>query len=323
MGDIFKALSGGVARFVLGWILPTAITLGVFVILVLPDVVRREGSLRQYSLVSSNGWIELAAFALATFTLAVLFAYCSLPLYRVLEGYTLPRKVKRTLIGVQLRKWQRLKARAELSRDRTDRQLAFEKLQNYPSSAQLILPTRLGNTLRAMEMYGKARFGLDSQTLWYELQASTSPALRRDIEDGRASVDFFVSSIAHLASLAVASGAVALWIHSLVAGTVTAVSLLLIYPAYLAAVHNVGEWRNTVRAAVNTGRQDLADSLLLRLPTAMEDEVLLWRAVTNFVAHGPDGDRLDLLNRYRQGSVVKRAGPTVAPKRRRAPRLTS
>jgi hypothetical protein len=155
-----------------------------------------------------------------------------------------------------------------------------------------------------MEGYGRTRFGLDSQSLWYELLATTSSGLRRDTEDTRAGVDFFISALVHLAVLAAASLAVVAWaaatgdtaVGSLL---VAIVSLSLMPAAYSQAVHNVGEWRLAIRALVNTGRLPLADALGVRLPATFEQERELWTTYVGLVAHGPRRSYLRVLNHYR------------------------
>jgi hypothetical protein len=308
MGDIFKALSGGLPRFIFSWVLPSAITLGVFVLIVLPNATNLQTGLGRYATHSSNGWLEIALFALATLTLSVLFAYCSLPLYRVLEGYLLPRPIARYLLRRQLREWYRLQRIVSSPLRSRNWQLAQEKLQNYPDTRDLILPTRLGNALRSLETYGKTRYGLDSQTLWYELQSTTTATLRRDLEDGRASVDFFVSGIAHLCTLAVACFLMGATTGSVVAWVVGIFALLLTVPAYQSAVRNVADWRYTVRAVVNTGRAVLAEAMCLRMPSTFAEETAMWRATTNFVVRGPRDEYLRFLNRYR---FVKEPQPSV------------
>jgi hypothetical protein len=184
-----------------------------------------------------------------------------------------------------------------------DWQELFERLERYPQQIELIVPTRLGNALRAMETYGSNRYGLDSQTLWYELQSTTSPTLRTDLEDNRASVDFFVSAVAHLSLLAVVSTGVAIACHgghSIAPAVVAVVSVALTRPSYLAAVRNVGDWHYSIRALVNLGRGDLAHALGLRLPQSFAEERRLWSAVTDFVSYGPRDEYLRFLNVYRR-----------------------
>ena len=79
----------------------------------------------------------------------------------------------------------------------------------YPEASSDVLPTRLGNGHRAFERYGESRYGLDSQSLWYELLAVAPPTSRSEVDETRSPVDFFISAMVHLAMLSTAS--IATW----------------------------------------------------------------------------------------------------------------
>ena len=288
MGDFFKAISDGLARFVLAWIVPSVVVLGFFIFVVLrPDPP------------SSNALVSAALFALASLTSAVCLAYASLPFYRLLEGYTLPKALARGLRRRRLREWHKLNHLAALGDRYPDWQLVNERLAYYPLKQSDVLPTRLGNALRAMEGYGGERYGLDSQTFWYELQAVAPANLRRDTEDGRASVDFFVCSIAYLCALALACAGLAVARHDSRPLISTLGALALTPLAYNAAVKNVVEWRSSVQALVNLGRIELANSLGLRLPSTFSEERAMWEQATDFVNYGDADDYLQFLTAYR------------------------
>ena len=73
--------------------------------------------------------------------------------------------------------------------------LLDERLHRYPSDDRQVTPTRLGNAIRRFEEYGYDRFRLDSQVLWHELNAVVLESARKQAEDARTSVDFFVCLI--------------------------------------------------------------------------------------------------------------------------------
>lgn len=286
----------------LAWIVPSAAVVAVFVLAVLPEL-ETVTSLRR---LASRTPLEAALlFSIAVLVLSVFFAYTALPIYRWLEGYTMPRALRAPLIKRQLRAWHRLQATYAHQRDAgLDWYSTLEQLAAYPSSTEEIMPTRLGNALRAMEDYGTSRFGLDSQSLWYELLAMAPNDVRRDAEDARAGVDFFISAVAHLAFLATVSAFVAIWAAvahgSWIASAAAAVVSVALLPlTYGQAVSNVGEWRLAIRALVNTGRVPLADGLGLRLPNTFQEERELWTKYVGLVAHGPHDTYLRFLNRYR------------------------
>jgi hypothetical protein len=292
VSGLFKDLSTSLARFVYAWLVPSATAVAAFSVLVLPDLRRATGSAG--SGVNSEPLTVAGLFAIAVLLLSIVFAYTSLPIYRTLEGYTLPGRLQRRLLKRRLREWYRLRALADRrGGSATDRGKLLERLAAYPNHAEDVMPTRLGNALRALERYGVDRFGLDSQSLWYELLAVTPDNLRRDAEDARASVDFFLSAIAHLTLLATVSAGVAIVSGGLGSALVAVVSLSLIPVAYNGAVLNVGESRAAVQAVVNTGRFKLPVALGLRLPSSFADERELWTAYRSLVAYGDHDELLD------------------------------
>ena len=289
MGDFFKALSDGLSRFVLAWIVPSVVVSGVYVFFV-----------QHPKPPSSNALVSAAVFGLVVLTSAVVLANASMFLYRFLEGYTLPKPMAESMRRRQIRKWARLKRVAALNTYAPQRQLAAEKLQFYPSEQGDIMPTRLGNALRAMEGYGQERYGLDSQSFWYELQSVAPVNLRRDTEDGRAGVDFFICFWAYLLAFSLACGGTAITHQSLEPLPFAAVALLLMPFAYSSAVKNVVEWRASVQALVNVGRGDLADKLGLTMPQTFSQEREMWSTYVDFIAWGDDGyGYLKMLSGYR------------------------
>lgn len=299
MGDLFKALGSGLAQYVYAWLMPSIVTSGVFFLVVLPQLGAQ---------VEVTGIGTIGVFALGVFSLSTVFAYTSRPLYQFLEGYTMPGWLARRLLRRTRRRYVRLVARTRRGAQ-PRRHFAAESLLAYPDSVGLLLPTRLGNALRAMESYGQSRFGLDSQTFWYEIQAVAEDRIRDQTQEARAAVDFFMSSIAHLMLLTCACVVLAPAAdQAFVPLAVAAVCAALIPAAYSQAVRNVGEWRFSVQALVNTSRPALAEALSLTLPETYEQERDMWRNATALVVGGPRDAYLQALNPLRIAH-----GPTASP----------
>ena len=207
--SLFKDLSGSLARFIVAWLVPSVAAVAVFAVLVLPDL----RDVTPGGLLDRRPPLQAAVqFSIAVLVLSVLFAYVSLPIYQFLEGYTMPVRLARRLKRRHVRHLYRLRAQFEHEL-RTDQgwEFTLERLAAYPESPEHVMPTRLGNALLAMEEYGGKRFGLDNQTLWYELLSTTSDGFRRDAEDARAGVDVFISALVHLTLLGTTAAVVAVW----------------------------------------------------------------------------------------------------------------
>jgi hypothetical protein len=294
--DLFNALSNSLGRFVYAWLVPSLVTTAIFWFVLLPDI----GTVRGANGEALSGPSALVVFTLAAFALSVLFAYTALHIYRFLEGYTIPRRLANRLRRRHIREWHRLHYMWDLDlAPHSKRGRLEERLNAYPDDVQSVLPTRLGNAMRAMELYGVTRFGLDSQSLWYELQSVAPGNLRQDQGDARATVDFFVSSVAHLCLLAAVSATTAVATGSLAALIVAIVASVLVPAAYQNAVRNVGEWRWTVQALINVGRVRLPAELGLQMPRTFADEKRMWWAWTSLVTYGPRDAYLRVLDLVR------------------------
>ena len=158
-----------------------------------------------------------------------------------------------------------------------------------------------------------SRYGLDSQTLWYELVTVAPDALQKEEQDARAVVDFFVSAIylaAVFSAVAVLIGILRADLQSLVAGAITAMLTPFFYSR---AVKSVRQWRFVVQALVNVGRLKLASALGLVLPSTLEEERLMWRALTGFVFWGSEKYAKDL-ERFRISTAATAQGTEDQPK---------
>jgi hypothetical protein len=112
-------------------------------------------------------------------------------------------------------------------------------------------------------------------------------ATRKQAEDGRTNVDFFVSLLyGHLlvalaALVALCAGmARTPWL----AGVTIAVLLVLPTLWYRVAVAATDEWAGGIRAMVNLSRKPLADALGLKLPAGIAEERAMWTVTTELVA---------------------------------------
>lgn len=283
VGQFFQALTAGFSRFILAWLVPSIATVGLFCLILYPQLAG-TGVLTPFSSVATAGQLDRALmFGFAALLLALVFSLASRPLYRLLEGYTGPRWLRRRMLRKQVRQWHVLRRQSLDAPNKIARGLLREAYGDYPDSVEDLLPTRLGNAFRALETYGSHRFGIDSQSLWYELHAVAPDKLRQDVEDARAAVDFFISFVAHLLLLAVVSATVLLTRTSGSALLLTLLSLAASRLAYNAAVRNMTDFRYTVQALINVGRSPLIEKLGYTYPTSAMHERVFWKRWSAFV----------------------------------------
>jgi hypothetical protein len=337
VSDIAKGILAGGWSLVAGWILPVAINILVFSLFVLPSL----GSIRLASQLTHADVTErsLAGLAAAA-VIGLMLSALQSPLYRILEGYLFwPARLAKArrdhhvqakallhdrLDVIRLealdaqgqietpddKRLQDLRARRavarytqrDLARPAVQRSFLREHLHRYPVDDNQIAPTKLGNAVRRFEEYGYDRYRLDSQALWYELTAAAPTQLRRQVDNARAGVDFFVCLMYGNLTLA----AVAL--ISLAAPTshartllVTAGVLVLLAPIwYKLAWVSTDDWALATRALVDLGRRPLAEGLGLSLPGELDGEREMWRTYCRMVRQPYDVTHSSDLDHFRR-----------------------
>jgi hypothetical protein len=179
------------------------------------------------------------------------------------------------------------------------RAIAMEKLARYPLDDDQIIPSRFGTAIRAVETYGKERFNIDSQTLWYELVAVAPKQILSEIDSAVASVDFFVASL----FLSLVFGLACLVLGAIEQNTSI---LVLSVPAFALAIlcqplaiRAVDAWSYPFHALINLGRVKLAEGLGLQLPKTIEEEMHMWGLVTKY-AYFASRQYGEALNAYRK-----------------------
>lgn len=336
MGDIAKGVLGGAWTLLVGWILPTALNLAVFLLAVAPSLHNLHAFDRLRSVGAASASLVMLTSALL---LGLVANACQSALYRLLEGYLLwPARAYETgsrrnrrlkahladrLTVLRLERRQRddgdlppeaseqlaqLLAQPHLTRtaarDRrrtaVQRALIQERLARYPIDDDQIAPTRLGNAIRRFEEYGWDRYRLDTQLLWNELTGCVPDQVRRQVDLARTSVDFFVALLfGHVAVgiLAALALATARPDTPLLLSTI-AVLFGLVPVWYRSAVTATDEWAAAVRALVNSGRKPLADCLGLALPRTLAAERDMWAMVSR-LSRIPYHERAAALDPYR------------------------
>ncbi|WP_406118077.1 hypothetical protein [Streptomyces sp. NBC_00989] len=337
MGEIAKGVLGGAWTLLAGWILPTALNLGIFFFAIAPSL-RRAGPIAELWPATTAGTMLL--LLAGSLLLGLVLSALQNPLYRILEGYLLwpaaaythgcgrnrrakadlqdrlmflrlerrqqagrsPLPVAAAADLLRLQANRRISRAARKDRRRTDTQRALlgEKLARFPIADSQITPTRLGNAIRRFEEYGHNRYRLDSQVLWNELTGTAPEQVRRQVDLARAGADFFVALLVGHVALIV-SAAVALasaHAHKPALLTTIAVVVGLIPLWYRSAVTATDEWAAAVQALVNLGRKPLAEAFGLRLPPTLDAERTMWALVTR-LARRPYHERTAELDPYR------------------------
>jgi hypothetical protein len=348
MSGVLQGALGGGRALLIGWFLPSLINVLVFGFVVVPQL----SGLRTLASSAGTNAARPTGFALiGTLVAGLSLAALQTPLYRFLEGYLgWPERLfqagRRRMLARKHLLANRLDAASlalresagTLSQDEAEVLGAFrshrvtgrfvasdarrgpvwlslleERLSRFPDSDEQVNATRLGNAIRRFEEYGYDRFRFDSQVLWQELYAVVPDPVRKQADDARANVDFFVCllyghllvAVAALVDLAVTRPAQPLPLLASMIGLP-----LLAMAWYRVAVAATDDWAGSVRAMVNLGRQPLAASLGLELPKTITQERSMWSLAVEFV-RDPYAPELTALDEFR--AVASEPGETGRP----------
>ncbi len=283
------------ARFNLVGLLPTAV-LALFVLALLwsgapgrsPDLDRVVAEAEDLGV-----W-EGALLFLALVVVGLVLQPLQLSLVRLLEGYWGDSRLSRLLAApgtaFHRRRRGRLAARQVHSAGRpsadelADMRLAEAALRRLYPPAVGVLPTKLGNVLRAAEHQAGSRYGLEATVAWTRLYPLLSKNVAALVDDERDQLDltarfcvvFVVATVVSL-GLLVSHGP---WL------LVPAATLVLAWLSYRAAVAAALAYGEGIATAFDLHRFDLLRALRLPLPPDRDCERRANARLSEFLVHG-------------------------------------
>ena len=257
----------------------------------------------------SNSFLVLGAVALI---IGLTLLGIRVPLIRSFSGYPLVHQSERLLyrpvrgIGARLLARQRkefeqletetLAADDETSAEITARRRAEWRLDSrFPTSQWAeILPTTLGNSIRAWEDHARIRWSLETICVWPRIEALLSEQESKLHADAETDFAFFFN----LTIVSVATGAVMV-LNGVVAHPHPA-SLAWIYlvpfivaaTTHRASIGAARRWGSCVRGSIDLHRAELYDRLGVRRPTTNSEIDQIGVAVNRMLLYGerlPDG----------------------------------
>lgn len=281
MKDIVSSLWGSVGDFVGAWLVPSLLAAVYLSEVLLPALDA------PWTLGDTEGLDRYLVIGFGALLLAFMLASASSPLTRALEGYYLwPPKLRDWRVSRHVAKRDELLSRIAAG-DSKNLMLDRERLNAYPRQRSLVLPTRLGNALRAGESYGWVQYGFSVPDLWTHFTTVADDAINAQLQQSRAIVDFYVAALWLSLALAVSTG---IWVvlDASAAGVVWLLVFVLAIPFwYIRAVGSTVWYARSMWALADLYRGELAERLGIRLPGAIEKERELWKAVSEYASWGP------------------------------------
>jgi hypothetical protein len=245
---------------------------------------------------ASLGLITLAAVLVSL----ILYPF-QIPLMRLFEGYWGAGRLGRTLggLGVELhrRRCDRLdllgndpvvppsiiagaSRREVLEWQERVKDRALEERSSYPRDDRL-LPTRLGNILRAAEDSAGQRYGLDSVTFWPRLYPYLKGELADSLARVRDQLDLSVRVCATLlVATVIATGFLATdgwWL------LIPATTAILAWVAYRSAIGTATAYAEDIYVAFDLHRFDMLQGMHYPLPANLDEEYRFNGELTRFL----------------------------------------
>jgi hypothetical protein len=250
----------------------------------------------------TRAWFGAGALVAVTFV-AYICDNLMGDLVRFYEGYwpTWMTPLSKLFLKTQRHRWQRLKDQmqeAVLAQNLSRYNSLHNKWHHtYPRKEEHLLPTRLGNVMRASETYCRHAYNLDAVVVWPRMV----PFIPKEFQERLAQASTPLTTMLYSATLslllAIASG-IALVLSSekwwlFVAST--GGGLLLFLWCHESAVQRAEEYGLLTRAAFDLYREELLKALHVPLPLSPVEERAIWPKVVawwyKFVIPQPDPGR--------------------------------
>jgi hypothetical protein len=235
---------------------------------------------------------------LVTLLLTLVFAHLlqafSHPLVQFWEGYW-PKSLwdrYKSAKGVN-DGWVKLKKERTNARNNpTLHSLLHEQLfYGYPSQEDQLLPTQLGNILRAAEDYAKSNYGMDVVFWWPRLWLILPETVQQEIEDSQTPMISLLNLATQQIVISSAGFFYLCWQYkgswgllAILAAFITLiVGITLTAFAYHGAVSHAKIYGTLIRSVVDTYRFDLIRTLHQPLPSNLDEEKKLWDYLIRWV----------------------------------------
>jgi len=262
--------------------------------------------------VISRGLIVIGGSAVVV-VLAYLLYNFQYSLIRLFEGYWPRRRfflwLRNRRVRFYRRRWEHRRGLAQsASTPQETNEIWAELLAFYPPPTHLdkMMPTRLGNILRAAEIYPYERYGIDAAVIWPRLRPLLKPEVMALLEDRKTTLTFMLSMslLSALFSL-IWCPVLALWTNRWDLFLLCALGWPLAWLCYQNALQSALAYGEQLRAIFDLYRHDLLKALNRPVPATLEEERKEWLRLSRFFQrnlpmpppppvspHPQDGDRV-------------------------------
>lgn len=191
-------------------------------------------------------------------------------------------------------RWKQLKkARATSSTNNPKLYASLHEqlFSGYPTRVDRLLPTQLGNVLRASEDYALCTYGMDIVFWWPRLWLILPDTVQKQIDESQAPMLALLNFATGIGVISIVGsiylgmqymGSWGYWAF-LAAFTTLMVGITLTNLAYRGAVSHAKVYGVLIRSAVDTYRFDLLKALHHPMPSNQSEEKVLWRKLIGWI----------------------------------------
>ena len=153
-----------------------------------------------------------------------------------------------------------------------------EFVRDYPLSEDVVLPTKLGNTIRAFEFYPFLIYNIDTVTIWPRLMVIVPQSCRDQIEEAESNFQLllnisFLSLILGIECLSTFFYTYYMSLFTLDTPhinisiiSISMISFMISYSFYYASIARANDWGESVKSAFDLYRLDLLKKFGIFLP---------------------------------------------------------
>lgn len=232
--------------------------------------------------------LAVAGIAITVVVVAYFLYNSQYTIIRLFEGYW-PRRLhglRNSRVELHKKRWEYLEALALQSPTPQEaNEIHVEQLTFYPPPTHLdkMMPTRLGNILRAAEVYPYDRYGIDAAVIWPRLRPLLKPEAMALLEDRKTTMAFMLSmSLLSAAFSLVWCPVLALSSNRWDLFLLCALGWPLAWACYAGAVQSAVAYGEQLRATFDLYRHDLLKALGRPAPPDGEAERKEWLRLVRF-----------------------------------------
>ncbi|HEU4701616.1 MAG TPA: hypothetical protein VFS37_03970 [Conexibacter sp.] len=271
LADVTGVLS---RYFVVGFFLPAFFALVAL-------WLTASGGLLPNELEAQSDGVQIAILGVTGLLLGLALSGLNYGLTQLLEGYPLEARrswplfgaVYRWMIGRQAAQRRSMVARRD-SDVEPDSSLARWQLDRRFPPEEYLLPTSMGNAIRAFESHANSRWGLDGIAVWPRIEQLLSADEREPHVDAKLDFNVFLNGAVGAVAVGLALLADLVVNHPLDAwlSWLYLLPFAVAYASYRQTIGAAIRWGSEMRASVDLRRLDLYERLGVRKPTSFSDE---------------------------------------------------